>query len=142
FETVIRDINQTHISISSSGFLENQTYEWSVTATDQYEHVSSETFSFGIVPVITGVSNEVNVPCELYPNPFQNSLLIRNAGTQFIDELRINGLRGGNHLKQNVSLPVNSEMSLTGLQGFPAGMYICTLASRGTVVGQVKLIKY
>lgn len=142
FETVIRDINQTHISISSSGFLENQTYEWSVTATDQYEHVSSETFSFRIVPVITGVSNEVNVPCELYPNPFQNSLLIRNAGTQFIDEIRINDLRGGNHLKQNVSLPVNSEMSLTGLEGFPAGMYICTLASRGTVVGQVKLIKY
>ena len=141
-DSVVTNIPQTHLTFKSSLFAEGQSYQWSVIATDQYESIASETFSFRIVPMITGINDEVHARYELYPNPFQNSFSIRNEGTDHIDEIRINDLRGTNHLRQQVSIPLDGDLLITNLEDFPSGIYICTLSSRGTVVYKVKLVKY
>jgi hypothetical protein len=141
-DTVITVVSKTHIGITVSLFTKNESYTWSVTASDGLAQTSTETFSFQVTDgVTTGIEAKEGDMVQIYPNPFSRGLVIRNESLKAVNEIKVFDRDGREQRAMMLDVPASSEVTISDMDVLPSGVYICTLLRDGLAVKVTKLVK-
>lgn len=132
-------LNQTNLSdptVNMAGFQTNKLYIFQLTVTDNLGAVSSENVRV-FVESTTSVQNLFNQKVAIYPNPFNNRLIIALEENAGFKRLELHSLTGSLMIDKDITDLSFIDLNTSKIK---SGYYILTLISDQQVVSR-KIIK-
>lgn len=127
--------NQLDPKVMVSGFVADKLYIFQLTVTDNLGTTASENVRI-MVDATTSLNNLIDQQIQVYPNPFQNHLLVLPNNSGF-KKLEIHSLTGSLLLTKNISGQSAIDLNTSEIQ---SGYYILTLYSDQQIVSR-KIVK-
>jgi hypothetical protein len=124
-------------------FEPDEAYTWSVVATDQKDETISESFTFQLRNEVLALEEQGSQnQYKIFPNPFDNVLVIQNPSSHDIEHLSITRMDGFEVMSSDVVIPAQGVVTLDDMGSLPRGMYLLSLRFKSSSMHTVKLVKY